>query len=93
MNSPNVTIIDYGVGNLLSVRRGFEHHGVSVEVTRDPNKILTSQRVVLPGVGAFPNAMKILNKLNLHIDFRKIIFSIPPWQISVFHIHCRKFGT
>jgi glutamine amidotransferase len=65
LNSPNVTIIDYGVGNLLSVSRGFEHHGVSVEVTRDPKKILTSQRVVLPGVGAFPNAMQILNKLNL----------------------------
>jgi glutamine amidotransferase len=65
MSTPRVTIIDYGVGNLLSVSRGFEHYGASVELTADSRKILSSQRVVLPGVGAFPNAMQILNELNL----------------------------
>ena len=50
MSTPNVTIIDYGVGNLLSVQRGFEYFGASVELTSNPEKILSAQRVVLPGV-------------------------------------------
>ena len=65
MNTPEVTIIDYGVGNLLSVKRGFEHCGAKVVLTSDSNLILASQRLVLPGVGAFPNAMDALQKLNL----------------------------
>jgi glutamine amidotransferase len=65
MSTPNVTIIDYGVGNLLSVQRGFEYFGASVELTSDPEKILSAQRVVLPGVGAFPKAMQALKSLNL----------------------------
>lgn len=60
-----VTVIDYGVGNLLSVQRGFEYVGAKVIVTSDPKIILASERVVLPGVGAFPNAMRALNDLNL----------------------------
>ena len=65
MNTPEVTIIDYGVGNLLSVKRGFEHCGAKVILTSDPKIILASKRVVLPGVGAFPSAMNALQKLNL----------------------------
>lgn len=65
MNTPEVTIIDYGVGNLLSVKRGLEHCGAKVVLTSDASLILSSQRVVLPGVGAFPNAMDKLQKLNL----------------------------
>lgn len=60
-----VTVIDYGVGNLLSVQRGFEYVGAKVIVTSDPKIILASERVVLPGVGAFPNAMRALNDLSL----------------------------
>jgi glutamine amidotransferase len=65
MNTPEVTIIDYGVGNLLSVQRGLEYCGAKVLLTSNPELILASKRVVLPGVGAFPNAMKALNELNL----------------------------
>jgi len=65
MESPEITIIDYGLGNLLSVRRGFEHCGAKVRITSDPKKIINSSRVVLPGVGAFPNAMALLEKYNL----------------------------
>jgi glutamine amidotransferase len=65
MNTPEVTIIDYGVGNLLSVQRGLEYCGAKVLLTADPELILESKRVVLPGVGAFPNAMEALNELNL----------------------------
>jgi glutamine amidotransferase len=65
MSLPEVTIIDYGVGNLLSVQRGFEKCGAKVALTSDPKEILSSSRVVLPGVGAFPNAMNALSALNL----------------------------
>ena len=65
MSLPEVTIIDYGVGNLLSVQRGFEKCGAKVVLTSNPKVILSSNRVVLPGVGAFPNAMNALSALNL----------------------------
>jgi glutamine amidotransferase len=65
MESPEITIIDYGLGNLLSVSRGFEHFGTRVTITSDPKVLIDSSRVVLPGVGAFPNAMALLEKHNL----------------------------
>ena len=65
MVTPEVTIIDYGVGNLLSVQRGFEHCGAKVVLTSDADVILGSQKIILPGVGAFPNAMEALKKLDL----------------------------
>lgn len=65
MGKPEVVVIDYGVGNLLSVKRGLEHCGAAVCLTGDPQKILGAKRVVLPGVGAFSNAMQALESLNL----------------------------
>ncbi len=72
MSAPDVTIIDYGVGNLLSVQRGLEHCGAKVLLTADPEKILAAKRVVLPGVGAFSNAMKALENLSLVGVIREI---------------------
>lgn len=65
MSAVEVTVVDYGVGNLLSVQRGFEHCGAKVTLTADPERILSAERVVLPGVGAFENAMIALGELNL----------------------------
>lgn len=65
MKSPNVLIIDYGIGNLLSVRRGFEYCGANVQISSDPESILKSSHVVLPGVGAFGNAMSVLHERGL----------------------------
>jgi glutamine amidotransferase len=48
-----VTIIDYGVGNLRSLRRGLENAGASVAVSADPDELATADALVLPGVGAF----------------------------------------
>ena len=61
----SVTLIDYGVGNLLSVQRALEKIGADVVVSSDPRVIRNSNRIVLPGVGAFPVAMKSLHELNL----------------------------
>ena len=60
-----VTIIDYGSGNLLSLKRAFEEVGAEVVITNNKKKILDSSRVVLPGVGAFKNAMNSINNLGL----------------------------
>lgn len=65
MSCSEVIVIDYGVSNLLSVQRGFEHCGAKVILTADPEKILSAKRVVLPGVGAFANAMQALEGLGL----------------------------
>lgn len=55
-----VTLIDYGVGNLLSVSRAFEACGAEVHTTENPQHILASDYLVLPGVGAFADGMREL---------------------------------
>ena len=52
-----IAIIDYGMGNLRSVQKGFEKVGAAALVTDDPKKVLEADRVVLPGVGAFRDCM------------------------------------
>ncbi|PJZ58141.1 imidazole glycerol phosphate synthase subunit HisH [Leptospira barantonii] len=65
MSSRKVLIIDYGVGNLLSVKRGFEYCEAEVEISSDPEAIQKAPHVVLPGVGAFANAMVALKERSL----------------------------
>jgi glutamine amidotransferase len=72
MSAPEVTVIDYGVGNLLSVQRGLEHCGAMVTVSSDSTQILNAKRIVLPGVGAFGNAMRALERLGLVATIREI---------------------
>ena len=57
-----VTIVDYGMGNLRSVQKAFEHLGFSAEVTDDARKVERAQRLVLPGVGAFGDCIKNLKQ-------------------------------
>ena len=72
MIEPEVVVIDYGVGNLLSVQRGLEYCGAKVTLTADPEKILAAKRVVLPGVGAFGHAMEALHNLDLVEVIREV---------------------
>lgn len=58
-------IVDYGAGNLTSVRYAFAACGVEVAVTRDPEVIRAADRVVFPGVGAAKSAMENLRALGL----------------------------
>jgi imidazole glycerol-phosphate synthase subunit HisH len=60
-----IAIIDYGMGNLRSVQKGFERVGVQAAVTRDAGEILSARGVVLPGVGAFRACMENLNRFGL----------------------------
>lgn len=73
MSAHKVVVIDYGVGNLLSVRRGLEHCGGKVVVSNDPDEILAGDRVVLPGVGAFGDAMRDLTALHLVPAIHEIV--------------------
>ncbi|NLV22433.1 MAG: imidazole glycerol phosphate synthase subunit HisH [Syntrophomonadaceae bacterium] len=67
-----IAIIDYGMGNLASVSNAFTKIGCENMITQNPEQILTADRVVLPGVGAFADAIK--NIRNLGID--KTIYEI-----------------
>ena len=55
-----VVIVDYGMGNLWSVRSAFEHLNCTVEISNDPEVISRSNRLILPGVGSFRIAMETL---------------------------------
>ena len=57
-----VTIIDYGMGNLRSVQKGFERVGFNALVTADPREAGQAERLVLPGVGAFRDCMDNLRQ-------------------------------
>lgn len=71
-------IIDYGMGNLLSVQRAFEKCGSDAIIIDNPLELREAEHIVLPGVGAFPDAMENLNKngwieeLNLAVKKKEI---------------------
>ena len=62
-----IAIIDYGVGNLFSLRSSFAAIGADVIVSRDENEIRKADRIILPGGGAFEDAAKKLKDLKLDI--------------------------
>ena len=74
MKNKNVTILDYGSGNLLSVKRAFEHCGANVKISNIYKDIISSERLVIPGVGAFKAGMDSIKSLNL-IDPLKKFYS------------------
>lgn len=61
-----IAIIDYGMGNLRSVQKAFEYLGFKAEITNEAEKIKNASKVVLPGVGAFADAISTLKEK--HID-------------------------
>jgi len=64
MSRPLV-IVDYGVGNLRSAQKAFEHLGQAAEITGDPDRIASAPAVVLPGQGAFGTCMHNLTSAGL----------------------------
>ncbi len=60
-----IAIIDYGMGNLRSVEKGFLKVGVDVTVTHKPDDVEKAKGIVLPGVGAFKDCMRELTNLEL----------------------------
>ncbi len=74
-----IAIIDYGMGNLRSVQKGFERMGHEAAVTSDAKAILNASKVVLPGVGAFPDCMRNLREYGLIDAVQKSISSGKPF--------------
>lgn len=69
-----VAIIDYGLGNLFSINQALKHVGLQPVITKDPQAIATADALILPGVGAFGNAMDCLIQTELIapiMDFAK----------------------
>ncbi|HEX8105666.1 MAG TPA: imidazole glycerol phosphate synthase subunit HisH [Solirubrobacteraceae bacterium] len=60
-----IAIVDYGMGNRRSVEKALEHVGGPVSLTHDHGRIAEADGIVLPGVGAFPRAMRNLRELGL----------------------------
>jgi glutamine amidotransferase len=68
-----IVIIDYGMGNLRSVQKAFERSGVPAKISSVPEEILNADKLVLPGVGAFPACMSNLEKLGLAEPIRESV--------------------
>ena len=60
-----LAVIDYGAGNLFSVQNALNYLGLSNEITHDPENLRRADGLILPGVGAFPDAMEMLNRTGL----------------------------
>jgi glutamine amidotransferase len=64
-DNPVIAIIDYGMGNLRSVQKALEKVGHPAEITSDPQVVRRADRIVLPGVGAFQDAIAELRRHGL----------------------------
>lgn len=74
-----IAIIDYGSGNVHSVRRAFEHCGAELALTADPAAIERADRLVLPGVGAFADGMRSLSERGLIDPIHRFVASGRPF--------------
>jgi glutamine amidotransferase len=74
-----IAIIDYGMGNLRSVQKAFEHTGHAATITNDPAVLADATRLVLPGVGAFRDAIAALEARQLVEPIRSAIASGKPF--------------
>ena len=74
-----IAIIDYQMGNLRSVQKGFERVGAEAVITDDPTAIRAAGKVVLPGVGAFADAMTALCERGLDDVIRDVVAAGTPF--------------
>ena len=74
-----IAIIDYDAGNIKSVEKAFDFLGTKTVVTREPKEIFRADHVVLPGVGAFGDAMNRLNEYGLVSVIREVVDNKVPF--------------
>ena len=74
-----ITIIDYGMGNLRSVQKAIERVGADAKITCDPKEIAAADKVILPGVGAFRDAIQALHDHHLVVVIRESTASGRPF--------------
>ena len=73
-----IAIIDFGMGNLRSVQKAIEAVGSSAAITSDPEQVRRASKVILPGVGAFADAMAELHRTGLGDAFREAVHQGKP---------------
>ena len=74
-----IAIIDYQMGNLRSVQKGFERIGCEATITSDPAVLAKASKVVLPGIGAFADAITELKRRDLVAPIREAIENKKPF--------------
>ena len=74
-----VAIIDYDAGNMKSVEKAIQYLGEECRITRDAGEIMEADRVILPGVGAFGDAMKKLHRFGLVEVIRQVTAKHTPF--------------
>ena len=77
---PLLAILDYGIGNLHSAQKGFEHAGADARLTADRGLIAAADGVVLPGVGAFAPCMRALRATGLDDVAVEVVASGRPFM-------------
>lgn len=73
MGANEVVVVNYGAGNIRSVVRALQFAGAAVRLTADPEVVATADKVLLPGVGAFPKAMQELARHGLDGALRQVV--------------------
>lgn len=79
MSAPRVTIVDYQMGNLRSVQKALEHVGAEATITNEPSAIAAADRLILPGVGAFRDAIREIRQRDLVQPIKDFIESGRPF--------------
>ena len=93
-----VSIIDYGMGNLRSVQKGFEKIGAQAKIISTPQQVADAEAIVLPGVGAFKNCLENLDSLKLITPVLKSIESGKPFLgiclgLQILFTESKEFGN
>ena len=78
-NATMITIVDYQMGNLRSVQKGIERVGGQAKISSDPKEIASSEKLILPGVGAFGDAMTEIHRRDLKMPIIDFINSNRPF--------------
>lgn len=74
-----IAIIDYDAGNIKSVEKALQKLGADVVITKDPQEILSADKVILPGVGSFGDAMNNLRKYGLDEVIHQVVENGTPF--------------
>lgn len=95
---PRVSIVDYGLGNLFSVKQACLHAGLEVVITANAAEILAADAVILPGVAAFGDAMAALRRLDLEAVLHEVVARGTPLVgiclgIQLLMTESEEFGT
>jgi glutamine amidotransferase len=93
-----IAIVDYGMGNLRSVEKGFQKVGIDARIVSDPQSIDNAKGVVLPGVGAFMDCIKNLTDMKLTEAIIRAIGKGKPYLgiclgLQVLFTESEEFGT